>query len=528
MLLQVGSAVWFDRPLTMAALPQRVEGTVTKIYIPSSTAEIQFKDQHAVSTKIRMALSRLYTAADTAPVDLDEQGDDNAKTLPSLSICADFVADPSPQQFRDLLFCFESIMLRWFSKARKPALKKWYSIAQAAPFNTRLAAPYNVLLHAFEVFDSLLLAAVLATVRPGVAETDDPRLHGHLESARSLVRTLHAGCRFLYWEGALQLWRVARTPDKPGGHLLMCNAMRAMESAGAHSCLKCLLTSPASCVHACCAQQFLYLGLSRSILHADNGYWRVSARHQESAAAAGDVSSAPPSPADSPRPPRPVTWDSLLQLQFPVIWENVRLFYRVDAKQDCCVFSNLAARVNLAGGAAALRQELASYIKQRSSTAWLQAMFRDTKSPADGKSLAAAADSVAKPASTMSLFCLHVLSLQQHLDVFVASPVWDGAPIPAEQLRRHHAKWKVAASEVLAEQKAPPQKVLLAHLSRLNPLSGSQRDRYMPASFLQVCCYAQCSSLSKSVACVYAVRCARCCSAGASRCQRCRCQRCRR
>ena len=93
---------------------------------------------------------------------------------------------------------------------------------------------------------------------------------------------------------------------------------------------------------------------------------------------------------------------------------------------------------------------------------------------------------VLKSDSPMTLFLLHVMSLSAHVDIFVASPVWDGAPLPADQLRRLHAKWQVAASEVMGEQKRPPKKLLLAHLSRLNPLSGSQRDFYVQTSFAQV------------------------------------------
>ncbi len=468
----------------MTALPARIGGKITRIYVSTSTAEVSFKDQHSVTSKKTMSLSKLYTSVgDESEAKLQEPADD--KQLPPLHTCADFVSSPSPREFKDLLFQFESFLLRWFCKARRPALRRWHQATRPAPFESTLAAPYNVLSMAFAAFDSLLVAAIMCTVQPAVSEQDDLRLHAELDHARGLIRTLHDGCRIKFWEMAAQIWRVVRSPEREGGHRLMCRALLAMEAAGAHSCLRCLLSNASACVHACCSQQLLYLGRVRGTLLFDDGYWRVSAHAQEASAA--ELSSDAPSPAASPQPPGPVTWPKLRGLRFPVVFDSIRHFYRVTEEQDGCSFAALALFAGISvNGALTLRTSMAGYITQRARTDWLQALFRDTKCAEDGTKLADTPARVQKKAP-LTLFLLHVFSLLHHVDVYIASPVWDGAPLAAEQIRRHHAKWKVAASEVLCEQKVPPKKLLLAHVCRLNPLSSSKRDFYASTTFLQAC-----------------------------------------
>jgi hypothetical protein len=158
------------------------------------------------------------------------------------------------------------------------------------------------------------------------------------------------------------------------------------------------------------------------------------------------------------------------------------------AQQDSCSFADLAFSVGLTvDGASTLRKQMASFITQQLKTQWLLSMFRESKVAVDGKQLSDAAAKVVKPGHPLTLFLVHVFSLLQHVDVYISSPVWDGAPLPADQIRRFHAKWKVAASEVLSEQKSPPKKMLLAHVSRHNPLSSSKRDVYVQTAFVEVC-----------------------------------------
>jgi hypothetical protein len=468
----------------MTALPMRVKGRITRVFVPTSTALVEFKDQHGVLVRHKFSLSRLYTSV-TDSADVKAQEDD-PKQLPPLLSCGDFVSKPCPSEFKDLLFSFETLLLRYFSKAKRTALRGWFSAAQPAEFDSPLAAPYNILALAFEAFDCLLLAAMMQTVQPAVIESTSLRLHAQLQRARAIIRTLLDGCRVKFWEVAALLWRTVRSPERAGGHRLMSSLLFAMEAAGAHSCLHCLLTQPEACSHACCAQQLLYLGRVRGTLLLDDGYWRVSPHAQEAASA--ELSPDAPSPAASPRPPSPVTWDKLRGMEFPVVLGHARHFFRITAQQDSCSFADLAFSVGLTvDGASTLRKQMASFITQRLKTQWLLSMFRESKVAVDGKQLSDAAAKVVKPGHPLTLFLVHVFSLLQHVDVYISSPVWDGAPLPADQIRRFHSKWKVAASEVLSEQKSPPKKMLLAHVSRHNPLSSSKRDVYVQTAFVEVC-----------------------------------------
>jgi hypothetical protein len=454
------------------------------VFVATSMADVKYTNEHSVPTIIKLALSRLYTDVSTAS-EAKADADSDSKGLPSLFSCSEFISNPSPSEFKDLLWTAEATLLRWFSKRHIPALRQWFNSTLPAPFDCVLVAPYNVMAVAFEVFDELFLAAMMLTLTPSATESTDLVLHSRLDRARGLIRTLHDGAKIKFWPALILLWRIVRSPDKEGGHRLMSRALLAMEAAGAHSCLRCLFTNATPCSHGCCVQQLLYLGRARGALTHDDGYWRVSPRVQQAPSA--ELSPDAPWPADSPRPPTLVTWDKLLSIRFPVVYSNVRHFYRVTAQQgDYSIFKHLAECVGIEAGAKALRVKLAAFVNQRSTTAWLQSMFRDTKSALDGKTPAASADLVLKPNHSLSRFMLHVFCLCEHVDVFVVSPVWDGAPLPADQLRRHHAKWRVASSEVLSEQKTPPKKLLLAHLSRLNPLTSSARDFYASTSFIQV------------------------------------------
>jgi hypothetical protein len=466
---QIGEEVVFDQPSLLRGKGRtafgrnRVKGVVMRVLPWSHQIKVKYTDDFRVERTQLISSSRAASIRSAAGLPASEAklSKNSKRPLPALPSCEDFVRDPSPREYKSHVSAVEAILIVWFSRHCKEALRKSFASLPALPLpHPTLAVPYNILHGMYTVFDTFFLVTVLTK-----ADSHDARIKTMTKDALGLVRTIVDAYRVDFWDGALHLWRSQlRDPTTAGGMHLQRRALDLLAQSECHSCLQCL-QSPLLCDHACCRQQLLFTGLSLGVLTREDGYWRVSPRAQDHVVTA----TAPTPSASALLPPYPVTWDKLLEQRFPIAFpplEPQRVFVRVAVAEDQCPFADLAELLQREG---CVRMELAQWARLRGETAWLATMYRETKTRGSPPTLAAYVSTIATDDHQMSMFDLHCISLMMHVDVWVISPVWDGPPEFPLQLRASHAHWQVPAMEVACERKREPPKVFLAHINHVRP-----------------------------------------------------------
>ena len=454
-------------------LPPQQEGTIVKVMPASNQVKINFVDEWKVDRFTVLPLARVAQFSDSKLDVVDQEAKSQAKRLDALPSVDSFAAAATPEEFKNLVFAVQSVLLRWFSRHWRNPLKAKMQSAPAVEMPDafqRFAVPWGHVATQFAIFDELFIVCVLEGVAPG-----DNRIGQRLLHAFGLIRLLWFGYRVRFWPAALTLF--ARQPGSEGGQRLLHDALLLLEAANKHSCLACI-AKMSRCDHPCCRQQLLLVGLNMGALTRSDGQWRVAMAVQKPASALPG----PTPECAAPLPPIPMTWEKLLQESLPIAWpvtKPTRCFVRVQVdEENLCAFDDLAALLTVSDGHA-LRQQLSDWIARRADTTWLARVYSDTRAAKAPPKLQAYVHAVKSSDHKMSLFDLTCFCLLLRLDVWVIEPIWHGPPEFPVQLREPFARWKVPPQEIADCLEEAPQELMMAFVNQNRPLSRATRDTFV-------------------------------------------------